>query len=1065
MNKFLCAMLLTCVVGLVDATDVGFTTTTVSTGEATAATPVVLTITRSPASGPLTVNYTTVDNVSPVGQQATIAADYAISPALTSAPTSSISFADGEASKTLTITVLPDALVEGREYIRLTLTGDPSYSIIGALSSVQVTIADNDLVATVINDLPLASESPNLVGSAYDPGDARRGLMRVAFSSDSAFDKTIQAAFTGTATFNTDYVLSYKIGGNRMADGFGFTVVAYAQGTTEIQVAGSTAALADNSAIRFSDSATTYNINAYSGGPGLITLKSALTHRLSLGASITIIGNPTITGYAVAKTFPIGTDTFVVTGGFGATPDLVVGDVFHLSAITPLPAGTPRYVVTQDLQTNGTLEFRRLTGGTTPNTGLDLAITSSTSVQTIFTSAVNPVLVLVPAESTRVEFAVTPGNTGNANDGLVEGAEFVAMALTANADYALGDPSTGAVTIADVDSTASIVLTSNAVEQDIPGTFTVSLNPPFTRAISVPYTISGTATSGIDFTALTGVVSVPAAGTGTITVQPLGTYIPPGGKTVILSLSESNDFVRADGVLAASTATMTILPTTGTVSLAATTNGTEGGTDAVFTVSLNRFLTHTEAVTVGYTVSGTSTAIAGNDYTALSGTVTIPGSSTNNSATITVPIIDDLIAEATEDLTLTLSTGSSYRLSTSISATVTIADNEPVISVSAPVNANEGGLPGSFTIGYPLPLRATAYPVTFVLSGSAVTPGDFTTSTPTTVTIPANTLSTTVTIAATDNSTAYTPAHQVILTISPPGTSGTFHVGTNTQTLSIIDNEPGARVSTISGATATEGGATAVFSISLTSPAPTGGLTIPYTLSGTSAGDFTANPDSHVVIAAGSSSATVTITATDNAVLNSARTLMLNLTTPVSPSMYSVLTASASLALGDNDTGVSSVTSSAANGTYQLSDSLAIQVVFTGAVTVTGTPTLTLATGTVQRQASYSTGSGTATLTFTYVVQANDSSSDLDYSATNSLAGTIAGASAPAVLTLPSPGAAGSLAASKALAIDGSLSGKPDPGITGAGSSGGGCGLGSGLAALVLCMLGGFALSIRRNRS
>src|SRR6185503_5068610 len=66
--------------------------------------------------------------------------------------------------------------------------------------------------------------------------------------------------------------------------------------------------------------------------------------------------------------------------------------------------------------------------------------------------------------------------------------------------------------------------------------------------------------------------------------------------------------------------------------------------------------------------------------------------------------------------------------------------------------------------------------------------------------------------------------------------------------------------------------------------------------------------------------------------------------------------------------------------------------------------------------------SGTSTLTFNYTVQAGDTSADLDYVSTSSLTlngGSIQDAgSNNATLTLPSPGAVGSLGANKDLVID-----------------------------------------------
>jgi len=120
---------------------------------------------------------------------------------------------------------------------------------------------------------------------------------------------------------------------------------------------------------------------------------------------------------------------------------------------------------------------------------------------------------------------------------------------------------------------------------------------------------------------------------------------------------------------------------------------------------------------------------------------------------------------------------------------------------------------------------------------------------------------------------------------------------------------------------------------------------------------------------------------------------------------------------------VSGVTSSTANGTYKVGDTVSIQVNFTENVTVIGTPQLTLETGTTDRTINYASGSGSSSLTFTYTVQAGDTSSDLDFASSSALAlnsGTIKDAAGNnATLTLASPGAANSLGNNKALVIDG----------------------------------------------
>jgi hypothetical protein len=119
---------------------------------------------------------------------------------------------------------------------------------------------------------------------------------------------------------------------------------------------------------------------------------------------------------------------------------------------------------------------------------------------------------------------------------------------------------------------------------------------------------------------------------------------------------------------------------------------------------------------------------------------------------------------------------------------------------------------------------------------------------------------------------------------------------------------------------------------------------------------------------------------------------------------------------------VTTVSSTTADGSYKAGAPIAVTVTFTAPVTVTGTPQLLLETGTTDRQAAYASGTGTSTLTFGYTVQAGDTSSDLDYQSTSALTlngGTIndSGGHA-ATLTLPTPGATGSLGANKNIVID-----------------------------------------------
>ncbi|RAJ05494.1 gliding motility-associated-like protein [Chitinophaga skermanii] len=118
---------------------------------------------------------------------------------------------------------------------------------------------------------------------------------------------------------------------------------------------------------------------------------------------------------------------------------------------------------------------------------------------------------------------------------------------------------------------------------------------------------------------------------------------------------------------------------------------------------------------------------------------------------------------------------------------------------------------------------------------------------------------------------------------------------------------------------------------------------------------------------------------------------------------------------------ITSVTSPTLNGMFKAGNIIDVTVTFNMPVVVTGTPLLTLETGATDRDAVYIGGTGTNTLTFQYIVQPGDYSTDLDYVSTTALSlngGSIKASSIDAQLTLPAPGAAGSLGANKILLID-----------------------------------------------
>ncbi len=172
-------------------------------------------------------------------------------------------------------------------------------------------------------------------------------------------------------------------------------------------------------------------------------------------------------------------------------------------------------------------------------------------------------------------------------------------------------------------------------------------------------------------------------------------------------------------------------------------------------------------------------------------------------------------------------------------------------------------------------------------------------------------------------------------------------------------------------------------------------------------------------------SSTGVVTVLDGSLLDYETATSHNITVQASDGLLSASQTFSITVTDVDDTGplVTNVTSSKGNGSYKAGEVISIQVTFDEAVIVSGgTPGLVLETGSTDQTASYSSGSPGTELNFTYTVQAGDTSADLDYFSTAALVANGAtlrdALNNDATLTLPTPGAAGSLGANKALVID-----------------------------------------------
>jgi len=145
--------------------------------------------------------------------------------------------------------------------------------------------------------------------------------------------------------------------------------------------------------------------------------------------------------------------------------------------------------------------------------------------------------VLIPVGQSSATVTVTP-----INDGAPESAETVILTIAANALYTVGSPSAATVTITDNDLVTAVNIEatddSAAEAGSATGTFTITRSGDLTAALTVNYTISGSAGNAADYAALSGSVMIPAgSGSATVVVTPVDDAIDEANETVILTLA------------------------------------------------------------------------------------------------------------------------------------------------------------------------------------------------------------------------------------------------------------------------------------------------------------------------------------------------------------------------------------------------------------------------------------------------------------------------------------------------------------------------------------------------
>ncbi|MCX6046246.1 MAG: Ig-like domain-containing protein [Chloroflexi bacterium] len=429
---------------------------------------------------------------------------------------------------------------------------------------------------------------------------------------------------------------------------------------------------------------------------------------------------------ATVKTFPVGLLDDLTTEG-NETVNLALSNPVNANLTTPLTATltiiddegpvaaqfTPSsYVVSENDPAGKVVINVSLSHPTTATVTVDYAVNGGTATVGQDYTLAPTTLTFAPGETSKsFDLPVT-------NDNIDEPDETINLSLsnpTGNA--VLGVPGdTAIVTIKDTSATPVIQFDAAPYTgAEAAGTIntTVKLSNPSAFPITVNYATSDGTATATDYTSINTVLTfVPGETSKIIPVTINEDTLSEANETVNLTLSNATNATLGDP--AQTTATITDNDALPSVQFATNTLLVAENVPTT-TVTVQLSTVAGRAVAVHYS-SSDGTAIEGVDYVGVDDTLIIPAGQI--SATFTVAIINDTVAEPSKTVNLTLDTPTNATLGAGNQAVLTILDDDIIPQVqfsNAAYNVSEGV--GTATITVSL-TSATAAAVTVNYSTS-----------------------------------------------------------------------------------------------------------------------------------------------------------------------------------------------------------------------------------------------------------------------------------------------------------------------------------------------------------
>jgi glucose/arabinose dehydrogenase len=654
-----------------------------------------ITVTRTGGStGSVSVQYVTSNG------SATAGSDYTTTGG-------TLTFLAGETSKTFTIPITNDTVMESNETVNLTLSNPTGGATLGSQAAATLTIQDDDQPQTGALQFSTTGYTVN-----EPQGTVTITVTRTGGSSGSV--SVNYATSNGTATAGSDYTATSG-------------TLTFAAGETTKTF---TVPIINDTAVESPETVTLTLSNPTNGA----TLGSPAAATLTInsddpgGEAVTVTFQQGVNGYAGTTDVNISTQYAQYTGGNGTTT--LNGSQLNVYQTT----GTGSYIMESLIRfnnlgipagaavTGATLTLRVDTWTANPTirgyylsnswngnpgtnlgwlrrgTGQDWAIPGALGQGTDLVAGKSFVLTGIAGNggqtvTVNLDPAVVQSwiDNPNANQGILLVNETTGAIVRVNASehgtastrpklgvtYTTGTAQPGALQFGSP--------TYSVNENGTTATITVTRTGGSAGAVSVNYaTSNGTATAGSDYTATSGTLTFAAGeASKTFTIPITNDTTFEGNETVNLTLNNPTGGATLGNQ---ATATLTIQDdeTAGQPGAfqfnAPSYSLTENG--GTLTVTVTRTGGTNGAVSIQYATSN-GTATAGSDYTAASGTLTFANGEA--SKTFTVAVLDDTATEGNETVNLTLSnpTGGAT-LGTPAAVTFTIVDNESAPGVVLP---------------------------------------------------------------------------------------------------------------------------------------------------------------------------------------------------------------------------------------------------------------------------------------------------------------------------------------------------------------------------------------------